>query len=65
VDDLETIKQFLGPLAEKYADSELRQLHYEMREMAELLLDIYFKKKSHKRIARAQNDDFDTPAARP
>jgi hypothetical protein len=50
VDDLETFKQFLGPLAEKYAENELRQLHYEMREMAELLLDIYFKKKGGKGI---------------
>ena len=65
MDDLETFKQFLGPLAEKYAETEIRQLHYEMRAMAELLLDIYFKKKSHIGMAGVQNDDFDTPVGRP
>jgi len=65
VDDLKTIKQFLGPLTEKYADNELRQLHYEMHAMAELLLDIYATKKGRKRLSRNQDDDFDTPVARP
>lgn len=65
MDDLETIKRLLGSLAEKYADTELRQLYHEMREMAELLLDIHFIKKAPKRLARGRNGVFDTPIARP
>jgi hypothetical protein len=45
--DLDEFREFMGPLAEGYADGELRQLRDEMRLMAELLLDYWLWKRKN------------------
>jgi hypothetical protein len=37
--DCEDFKVLLGPLARNYTETELQQLHVEMKAMAEILLD--------------------------
>jgi hypothetical protein len=41
MEEIETFKALLGPVAANYSEAELRQLRYEMYTVAELLLDIY------------------------
>lgn len=60
MDDIETFKRFLGPVAVDYTDTELRQLHQELHSMAELLLDIYVYKKRGRAVERSVKKDFDT-----
>lgn len=45
MDDIETFKQLLGPVADDYTEAELRQLRHELQAIAELLLDMYLYKK--------------------
>jgi hypothetical protein len=44
-EEIVEFKNFLGPIAKQYNDAQLRQLRREMRQMAELLLDIYLYRK--------------------
>jgi hypothetical protein len=46
MEKLEEFKRFLGTAAEGYSNAELQELHREMHEMAELLLDIYLYERS-------------------
>jgi hypothetical protein len=61
-DELEEFKRFLGPIAEEYSDSQLRQLRREMYECAELLLDIYLHKE-REGVSPKSRADFDQPSA--
>lgn len=49
------LARFLGERAASYTDSQLQQLHQEMRELAELLLDFYCWKEAT-RTKRARED---------
>ncbi len=50
MDEIEKFKKSLGPVAKGYNEVQLRQLHREMRQMAQLLLDIYlYNKRQSKR----------------
>jgi hypothetical protein len=62
-DDIEAFKKFTGPIASEYTESQLRLLAREMRDMAELTLDIYFEGKKSKRKNR-QPDSTMTSWAR-
>ena len=44
VEDFKTFKKSLGPVADKYTETELRQLQQDLRAMAELLFDMYLSK---------------------
>jgi hypothetical protein len=41
ISDIEEFKHFLGPLADKYSESQLKDLQRDMHIAAELLLDLY------------------------
>jgi uncharacterized protein with von Willebrand factor type A (vWA) domain len=56
MDDMEKFKKLLGPLAKEYNEAQLLQLRREMREMADLLLDIYLWRKRGKATNRAFDD---------
>lgn len=58
---LESFKAFLGPIAARYSDAQLVQLHSDMRAAARLLLDLYLLKKQHPDTAAP--GDFDNPEA--
>lgn len=49
------LARLLGERAASYTDSQLQQLHREMRELAELLLDFYYWKEAM-RTRRARQD---------
>jgi hypothetical protein len=51
MDEIQKFKEFLGPVAQEYADGQLRQLRREMYAIAELLLDTYLSgEQGHKGI---------------
>jgi hypothetical protein len=58
-DDLKQFREFLGPAADSYNDAQLAELRREMRMMAELLLDMYWQKKSHGKAPREGGRAFD------
>ena len=47
MEEMEKFKKLLGPLAKKYNEAQLLRLRREMREAADLLLDIHLWKKRH------------------
>lgn len=61
MDEVGEFKEFLGPAAKGYSQTQLRQLNYEMRLMAELLLDLHLEKQS----ARNAKDGFDADIGSP
>lgn len=63
MDEIEELKRDLGPAANDYNDTQLRQLSRELDLMAEFLLDLYVFKHSERPSAKA--GAFDTSASRP
>lgn len=49
VDDLEELRQTLGPEAENYTLAQLRQVQDDLRALADILIDIYLSKHSQGR----------------
>ena len=59
MDEIEEFKRFLGPSAKDYRGAQLRQLRYEVREMAALLLDSYLDKRRENTPGRHPVAHFD------
>jgi hypothetical protein len=66
--NLDEFKKFLGPqLASTYTDEELIRLEWEMRTLAEILLDYYVQRKQQKKQRKTkqptENVDADKTTA--
>lgn len=59
MDEVKQFREFLGPAAGGYNDTQLAQLRREMRAVAELLLDIYLYKKSRSARPTGASGAFD------
>ena len=57
MEEIEKLRKSLGPLADGYTDAQVRQLDYELKTMAELLLDIYLDKTSASEECRGKRFD--------
>jgi len=59
LDETHEFKKFLGEAARGFNDAQIRQLRREMFGMAELLLDLYVRRKSDYGRKKKAPGDFD------